>query len=376
MIIGAEPISFGKPFSEDRAGTPPGRSRFLSRMNTLLEKRHAKFRVTGRAVAFMALSLSLMLFWPLWEASSAYSWFLSLGIVLISYSRFYGQEYGVTCPELVFFLPAHFGWNLFALIPGSRIPSVDELLLKFDGNFGYVEGLVGKLVHCHPVVLYCSGLFYWGMPLAGVFVYLALPNAKLRRRCIIINFLAGTLLFVFFRICPAAGPSALIGNAFPTLIPNLTAPHARIIPGLRFNAMPSGHFAWALILFWFAFWYCGAGARIGAGVYLFLTFLCTLGRGEHYVIDLIVAVPFASCMWALVDRKWRHAGVAMLVVFVWCVALREGWALMLPCAVVWLACVFTVVPFGLGQPVNPFIPLRSLRCSLKAVLLEPGRRPI
>ena len=202
------------------------RSRFFGQRPTLAAKKPTEFRITRKALAYMVLSLSLMWFWPFWQESSTYTWFLSLGIILISFSRFYGVEHGVPCPELLFFIPAHMGWSLFAFIPSSRILSVDELLLKFDENFGYVEGSVGKLVQCHPVVTFLSGVFYWGIPLAGVLVYLALPNAEVRRKYIITNFLA-TLLFVFYRICPAAGPHALIGTAFPGAIPNLTEPHAR-----------------------------------------------------------------------------------------------------------------------------------------------------
>jgi hypothetical protein len=82
--------------------------------------------------------------------------------------------------------------------------------------------------------------------------------------------------------------------------------------------MPSLHFAWALALCFHA---RGAGfrARLGYGAFLWLTALAILGLGEHYLIDLVVALPLvlvalAACTPA--TNTYRHrafaAGLAML----------------------------------------------------------------
>lgn len=117
----------------------------------------------------------------------------------------------------------------------------------------------------------------------------------------------------------------------------------------RYGRASQDHFdfTWALLLFWFALRYCGRRVIAGTGVFLLLTLLCTLGRGEHYVIDLIVAVPFAAGLWVLAERRWVRAGLAMLIVSLWCVALNQGWALTLPRTVVWFACALTVAPFSI-----------------------------
>jgi hypothetical protein len=55
--------------------------------------------------------------------------------------------------------------------------------------------------------------------------------------------------------------------------------------------MPSVH-AMALLIFWHSRpW--RLAVRIFAGALLLFTVLATLGFGEHYLIDLVVAVPFA-----------------------------------------------------------------------------------
>jgi hypothetical protein len=258
---------------------------------------------------------------------------------MISYSRFYGLDHGVPCPELLFLFPAHCGWSLFTLLPSTVIPSVDELLFKFDGNFGHVEMYIGRLLAFYPL-RHFFGLVYWGIPAAGVLVYLALPDSNLRRKYVLVNLLT-VLLFVCYRICPASGPSALIGDLFPYTIPNLISPRAKIIPGVLFNSMPSGHFTWAILMFWFGK-YCKPSIKTGSTLFLFFTFLATLGRGEHYLIDLIVAVPFSFGIWSLAERKWRRASLALVLVTLWCVCLREGWLLSASWPVIWVLGVLTV----------------------------------
>jgi hypothetical protein len=74
-----------------------------------------------------------------------------------------------------------------------------------------------------------------------------------------------------------------------------------------------------------------------------ITVLATLGLGEHYVIDLVLSVPYAVAIWSLVERQWMRFGMLLSIVIVWLVALREGWAILLPMPVAWLLCGMTVL---------------------------------
>jgi hypothetical protein len=78
-----------------------------------------------------------------------------------------------------------------------------------------------------------------------------------------------------------------------------------------------------------------------------LTCLSTLGTGEHYIIDLVLSVPFAAAVWALVHRQMRFAGISIVVVFAWLIALREAWALAIPPVFAWILTGLTVAPFVL-----------------------------
>jgi hypothetical protein len=64
------------------------------------------------------------------------------------------------------------------------------------------------------------------------------------------------------------------------------------------NAIPSLHMAWVLLVWWnskgLARW-----MRVVALVFVWFTVIATLGTGEHYFVDLVVAFPFALMVQAL-----------------------------------------------------------------------------
>jgi membrane-associated phospholipid phosphatase len=127
-------------------------------------------------------------------------------------------------------------------------------------------------------------------------------------------------------------------------VPVLLHPQRTFLPaGLILNTTPSGHVAWALLLFWFAYRYCRKSVAVIFGAILFLTIIATLGLGEHYVIDLIVAVPYAAAIWALVEKQWQRGGAFLAIVIAWLLALRQGWAIPIPAPIMWLLCAATIL---------------------------------
>jgi hypothetical protein len=62
------------------------------------------------------------------------------------------------------------------------------------------------------------------------------------------------------------------------------------------NCMPSMHVGWALLI---ALNARGKWARLGFLLFALVTCLATVGSGEHYAIDAVVAVPFAVAVQAL-----------------------------------------------------------------------------
>src|SRR5205807_3710022 len=94
------------------------------------------------------------------------------------------------------------------------------------------------------------------------------------------------------------------------------------------NAMPSLHMAWAVLL-WFNCRPLSPAARGLAVTYVALTVIDTLGTGEHYLVDLAVALPFSvavQALWARVRGDTRYAVLAggASLTLIWLVALRYG----------------------------------------------------
>jgi len=130
----------------------------------------------------------------------------------------------------------------------------------------------------------------------------------------LIAFLVGGCLY---GIVPAMGPRYAFGAAFPMGHPNV-APVPASLDGYP-NAMPSLHVATALLLLLFS-----GGRRLLlsiAALFLAGTVAATLAL-EHYVIDLVVAVPFACFAAEMAHRRVIAAAKYLGVVFVWLALIR------------------------------------------------------
>jgi len=290
--------------------------------------------------------------------------FFCFGIIALSIGRLLGVRNPIPAPELIVILAAIVKTKFLG---EHRVPAFDEFLLAFDRNFGYSEMIVGRIFHRVAFLNSFFQFLYFGELLAIPLLYLMLPLA-VRRKFLGATLLLGVMIGPLYRVCPGAGPFYLLHGTFPWSIPDLSQPHTRIIDA-ALNAAPSGHFAWAILMFWFARKYAGRGVQIAAGIFMVSMFIATLGMGEHYIIDLILAIPFTACVWALVHWHPRFAAISMAVVVVWLVALREGWALSIPPVLVWILTAMTVVPF--------MRPSSSLRPAMPGKAGEPvsGRLP-
>jgi hypothetical protein len=158
----------------------------------------------------------------------------------------------------------------------------------------------------------------------------------------------GVCGFIFYQICPGLGPVYVFGSRFPAHLPGpgefqLAMYHGA---GAR-NAMPSMHMTWALLVWWGA-WELTPLARFIATGFAMLTFLATLGFGEHYLVDLIVAVPFvllieAICALRSQRKAALQAGAAGLgLTLSWLLLLRTTLVAHLPTWACWVMVVGTI----------------------------------
>ncbi len=194
---------------------------------------------------------------------------------------------------------------------------------------------------------------YRNMPLAVCFLLALEREAAGRFSARILPLIAttGIAAAVLHNLFPAVGPIHTFGTEFPANLPpvaSLSLQSLLHIDAAR-SAMPSLHFAYALLIWWNT-----AGLhrawRWLAAVFLALTLLAALGFGEHYLVDLVVAVPFAVTMqplalrarsWAPVERRLAVAGGAVLTLG-WIIALRSG-VFLNSTALAWGAVVVTLL---------------------------------
>jgi PAP2 superfamily len=120
-----------------------------------------------------------------------------------------------------------------------------------------------------------------------------------------------------YGIVPAMGPRYAFGALFPMGHPSVAALPAQLDGNP--NAMPSLHVATALLLVLFS----GRNRWLLSIALLFLagTVAATLAF-EHYVVDLVVAVPFACFVVELAHARVIPAMKYLLVVLLWLGLIR------------------------------------------------------
>jgi len=201
-----------------------------------------------------------------------------------------------------------------------------------------------------------SMLFYIGLPFAIAIAY-AGQVVRIREKAIPIFaalFLAGPFGILFYNLFPALGPIHIFVDRFPWQ-PLTTGEVRRLflepvpVPGLR-NAIPSLHMAWVLLAFWYS-QKLSALERSITFAFVVFTVFSTMGIGEHYFIDLIVAFPFALFLHALCatalpwsDRRRQLSLLCGLFATLgWFVALRFGLKFFwLSPLIPWICCAVTV----------------------------------
>jgi hypothetical protein len=184
--------------------------------------------------------------------------------------------------------------------------ALDLYLYRFDCSLGFQPSFLVGQYFKHWHWFYLLGLaLYIALPVPLALVYGQQLKAKGRAALPLFYafLIAGPLGIIFFNLLPAMGPAHVFPRfpAFPSNVEVVRhmVPIALRMPGSR-NAIPSLHMAWVLLAWWGA-----RGLRrwvqFVALTFVIFTFVATMGTGEHYLVDLVVACPFALTI---------HAGFA------------------------------------------------------------------
>jgi hypothetical protein len=254
------------------------------------------------------------------------------------------------------------------LAAGFTPITYDRILYVFDAKFlgttagGPPSWWMGRLLRAHPWLLRGTGYVYNSLPL-GLGICLAiqwrdrLNNVPISVDLRWLSVTLGVAGFLLYQVSPAAGPVYLFGADFPFHVPDLAGmaiQPAWLQPAAR-NGMPSLHVGWTLLLFWNLrrrAWWIG----VLAAVYLTLTALATLGFGEHYLADLMVAPPLGLAIQAACTRtesrvRWMALAAGAGMTLAWLIAFRTGAALAIPAGrATWsLALISVALPAMAGM---------------------------
>jgi hypothetical protein len=237
----------------------------------------------------------------------------------------------------------------------------DGLLYIIDTKFLAAKAslppswVIGRMFVDHNWIRTACGYVYNSLPL-GMAICLAFQWQDRQRKIWYPldlrwqSMTLGAVGFLLYQICPAAGPIYLFPKDFPSVVPHLAAIVAApgVIGEVPRNGMPSLHVAGTMLLFWNvrnrAWW-----IALAASIYVMMTAMATLGLGEHYLVDLMVAVPVGLALQALWLRtrsafRWVAMGAGGAITLMWLIAFRTEAALAIPAgAVMWTMAGLTVL---------------------------------
>lgn len=176
----------------------------------------------------------------------------------------------------------------------------DVLIYKIDAAFFNINiPIINFYEKSHPLVLTAITEVY---SLLSIFLFLVVAlfirESKHDKyhivRVLVVPF---GLAFICYSIIPLTGPIYAFGTQyFPLNMPNSNEllPNTIFVTPAARNAMPSMHLTGALLIFLLT---AALNKKIyfyASILFLFLTAYATLALGEHYVLDLVVALPFSA----------------------------------------------------------------------------------
>lgn len=203
-----------------------------------------------------------------------------------------------------------------------KVPTLDCALYYADGLLGFQPSIwIGRLVlGWYPVkflfnAIYSLIAFFMAMAAMRAFLY---PNRNIAPPLLVFLaiLLVGAPLTNIWT--PALGIKVFLGNLYPFGVPpSVEDPAFNIIAPQTENlcTIPSLHASWLLACYWSLAahkdWW-----RPAMGVIFIATLISTLSIGGHYLIDLMVAVPFTLGCYALCvpwKSPWRLPQVGSLL---------------------------------------------------------------
>ena len=240
--------------------------------------------------------------------------------------------------------------------------TLDLYLFSFDGSLGFEPSYwIGSVLGHQKFLSFISLLSYVSLPLAMGAAYAGYIDPRATKPSVYmlkLFVLAGLLGWCLYSFFPATGPAYAFQGDFPyhplpfTAMKRVLREPMALPQSIPRNAMPSLHMAWVILIWWNSRKF-SRFARLLVLCYLILTVIGTLGTGEHYLIDLVVAFPFALavqslCMGSEKNASLRHrwklcATIGFTIIGIWFAVLRfAGGIFHVTPVLPWFAVVITI----------------------------------
>ena len=205
-----------------------------------------------------------------------------------------------------------------------RRDTFDLYTFAFDSSLGFnIAGFLFFLshrIHLVGALLNAVYVFVLMLPLSlyAAQSYRRDPQVAPMLRVFIMATMLGFLCYLVF---PVSGPLYFLGSGEIDRALLTGAPHVVEFHASLRNGMPSVHFGIALLML-LNVPRSLRSVRLAFVIYCGLTAMATMGNGEHYLSDLLAALPFVCAvqnfsLWLNAPRSSRHllAGVRSLAVF-------------------------------------------------------------
>jgi hypothetical protein len=215
----------------------------------------------------------------------------------------------------------------------------DAWLYAFDGSLGFQPSFaVGRIMIDSTLLTRSALLTYLSLPFAMATVCafrIPVGSKQISWHMLTVLLLAGMGGWLAYNVIPGTGPIyafGAFGQGFPWDVPykdlsTFVLQKMPISTGIPRNAMPSLHVGWVILLFWNSRGFPRI-LRAALFLYLALTITATLGTGQHYLVDLVVSLPFALTVQSTASYIFGEKSRRVINTILTGLALTAGWLML------------------------------------------------
>jgi hypothetical protein len=217
----------------------------------------------------------------------------------------------------------------------------DAWLYAFDGSLGFQPSFaVGRIMFDSTLLTRSALLTYLSLPFAMATVVafrISIGSRRISWYMLTVLLLAGIGGWFAYNVVPGTGPIYAFGKEFPWNVPykDLSTFILQTLPistGIPRNAIPSLHVGWVVLLCWNSRGFPRL-LRAALSFYLALTVIATLGSGQHYLVDLVVSLPFAltvqsTAAYIFVEKTSSDKSRRILCITLTGLVLTAGWLML------------------------------------------------